>query len=1242
MLFKTLITAHVIEQTITPYPLMVSQQTLVTEVIARMDQVGMGANCALVMAENELVGIFTQRDVLRLCAEGRQFLGIAIADVMTRPVVTIKKFEFTDISAVLNIFHEHQIRYLPVMDDHDQVTGIVTETSLINYLQSLNKIELSELQQGIDQLIEDLYLQTQALKQEVNRRKTLFKTSFDGIVIIDLQGNVVESNESFARMLGYSLEEMPNLNVSDWDALWSKAEVLEKIHEVHLKSATFETLHRRKDGSIYEVEISANSVQWGDKTYKLCVCRNITERKQAEESLKNLVEGAAACTGRDFFPVLAEYIATALQIRYVLVTKQIGKYFETYAFWADGQIQANFIGCLENTPCGLAMIEGMYCCRENVQQQFPGNEELVALGAESYLGIALKNSQGETIGSLCVLDDQPLRQESRTIAMLRVFAARISAELERYEAIQALHQLNQDLEALVTQRTQALQASEARYRLLMDEASDCILLADIKGNILHSNRRTEALLNFTQGELIGKHYTLLFTAEELARGIAAFNTLVKNKRVELLDTLLLRKDGTTVPIDITASVVEINGEQIIQAIFRDISEQKTRLEERKKIESQLQKSATHLSMAQRIAHLGSWEYEVKTGEIMWSEEIFRIFGLNPALGVPSYQELLQYVHPSDRDRHNQVVDQAIITKKPQELEYRLLRPDGKLRYVHVRTEVIANEEGEVIRLVGTASDITDRKNAELELIRNRDLRDAIFNQSTDGIFLVDPQKFWILDCNQRAVELFEANREEDLTTTNINLLQKQPFSEAELREIKAEMKTKGFLTREIEYVTKKGNCFWGNLASKTMVIAGTQINLVRVTDISDRKKAEEELKLVNEQLSLTNAELDRATRLKDEFLANMSHELRTPLNAVLGMSEALQDDVFGELNDRQKGAIATIERSGQHLLELINDILDLSKVEAGKLEFHPVTVFVRDLCESSITFVKQQAHKKGIQLKLEIAPKLPTLIADPLRIRQVLINLLNNAVKFTPEGGSVELRVQIDVQAEMDFLAFSVTDTGIGIATSDLDKLFKPFVQIDSKLNRQYNGTGLGLALVRRLVELHGGKVEVTSTIGQGSCFTVYFPCTGTPAESTAENTSSSPNQHSVCLTPINQNQPNTALILLVNDNEVNITTVGDYLSQKGYRVIIAKNEQDAVNLAQENLPDLVIVDINIGGINALEVTQKIRADEVFRNIPIIALTASNHPSEVEKLMAAGINEFFQKPIKLKVLTQKIQQILQK
>lgn len=264
---------------------------------------------------------------------------------------------------------------------------------------------------------------------------------------------------------------------------------------------------------------------------------------------------------------------------------------------------------------------------------------------------------------------------------------------------------------------------------------------------------------------------------------------------------------------------------------------------------------------------------------------------------------------------------------------------------------------------------------------------------------------------------------------------------------------------------------------------------------------EERLRLVDRvaartrELEAANLELTRAARMKDEFLANMSHELRTPLTAVIGMAEALQDQVYGELNDNQLRALHTIERSGAHLLDLINDILDVSKIEAGKLELEVFPISIPDVCEASLRMVRNPAEKKQITLHFRLETETPLVPADERRLKQILVNLLSNAVKFTPEGGMVTLAVR----ETAGWIQFAVRDTGIGIESEAQERVFEPFTQLDGGFSRFHEGTGLGLTLVRRLTRLHGGELTLNSTPGEGSTFVVALPKAAEKREETAK-----------------------------------------------------------------------------------------------------------------------------------------------
>jgi signal transduction histidine kinase/ActR/RegA family two-component response regulator len=395
------------------------------------------------------------------------------------------------------------------------------------------------------------------------------------------------------------------------------------------------------------------------------------------------------------------------------------------------------------------------------------------------------------------------------------------------------------------------------------------------------------------------------------------------------------------------------------------------------------------------------------------------------------------------------------------------------------------------------------------------------------------------------------------------------------------------------------------------------------------------------ELQKTNVELERANRIKDEFLTNMSHELRTPLNSVLGLSESLLEQRRGSLNDSQQNSLQIIQSSGQHLLELINDILDLSKIDAGKFDFYPEMIDLDDLCTSSLTFVKSQAIKKSITVKYIHETSAIQIYADPRRLKQILVNLLSNAVKFTNERGWVTLRVSDNV--EQDLIQFSVSDNGIGIAKEDLPRLFQPFVQVDSRLNRQYEGTGLGLALVQKLTDLHGGSVQVESEPGKGSCFTIslYHQHIATSRSDTL-GSSSSIATRDVSKTIQESIQPvHAGTVLLAEDHMANVLTVGEYLEAHGFQVVVAHDGLEAIEKARACHPDMILMDIQMPVLDGLDAIRRLRTDSCFASTPIIALTALAMPGDRERCIQAGANEYVSKPVSLKNLLMTIHAMLQ-
>ena len=832
------------------------------------------------------------------------------------------------------------------------------------------------------------------------------------------------------------------------------------------------------------------------------------------------------------------------------------------------------------------------------------------------------------------------------------------------------------------------------------------------------NQQMQAITGYNLEEInrLGWYQSVYPDSEAQEQAIANLRQMQQGEYLAQ-EREIQRQDGIKRTIALSASILSSNDGLIyILALIQDITD-------RKQIEAQLAESEGKF---RRLVEGGKdviWSSD-KDGIITYLSPQFKnVFGWEESewIGKP----FIELVHPDDSlFVHSNYQQNIIFSQESSHSEFRHHHNDGN--YIWVRTSITAirNAEGVVINIQGVLSDITDRKQAELRLEQqakqerllgsitqrmrsslnlkeilnvtveeihqvlqsDRMLVYRVFPGGTGAAIAESVLPKWprILDIVFPEEVFPEKNYDRYLQGRVYALSDREDQNQSVLPclieflasiHVRAKLVVPIIVNQTLWGLLIAHHCdrprHWEdweiNLFKQTanqLAIAIQQSNLFEQlqTQLAERQRAEARLTETNAQLAISNEELARATRLKDEFLANMSHELRTPLNAILGMSEGLQEQVFGSINEQQIKALQTIERSGSHLLELINDILDVAKIESGQMDLDCTPVSVNHLCQSSLAFIKQQAMQKRLQLETKLPLNLPDLLIDERRIRQVLINLLNNAVKFTPSGGRITLEVSRQQRRAdpdsadsplqflvKDILRIAVIDTGIGIASEDINKLFQPFIQIDSALNRQYTGTGLGLALVKRIVELHGGQVLLTSEVGVGSCFAIELEGrhggTAPTYRSEGRHGGTTPtgvleSQTEPRIERSGPKQEGSPLILLAEDNEANISNVSSYLRAKGYRILLAKNGEEAIALAKSENPNLILMDIQMPGIDGLEAMQQIRCDPSLVDLPIVALTALAMTGDRDRCLAAGANDYLSKPIKLKQLAATIQHLL--
>ncbi|GET38650.1 PAS domain S-box protein [Microseira wollei] len=800
------------------------------------------------------------------------------------------------------------------------------------------------------------------------------------------------------------------------------------------------------------------------------------------------------------------------------------------------------------------------------------------------------------------------------------------------------------------------------------------------------------------------------------------------------------------------------------------------ISDRKQIEAKLQQ-------AQRIAHIGSWEYDVATETTTWSEELYRIHGLEPSKIAPQAGELINYIHPEDRETYLKLIEEKVIAGQPFEADIRIIRPDGSIRYVETRGEPVFNNQGEIVRLFGTTLDISERqaalrerKQAQITLQNHLAVIEAategiaILNQNSEYTYLnkahatifgysdaseligktwtelyypeeisrferdVFPilleQKCWqgeatakkkdgttfaeevsltlveggglicvcrdisdkkraeaalqqrqnqlqnlaaatpglmfsavmhpdnSFECeyiNRAVEEIHEVTAEQVLEDAAILFAQIHPDDRSAYDiALARNVKTLDRFQHEWRIITPSGKIKWLQANSQPERRENGDICWHGIVmDISSRKLAEAELAQAKEKAEAAN-------RAKSEFLANMSHEIRTPMNAILGFSHLLQDLVT---EAQSRFYLNAISASGKTLLALINDILDLSKIESGKLQLRYEPLNLQVLINEIVYIFSQKAAEKNLAILTEIAPTLPpSIIFDEVRLRQILFNVVGNALKFTETGYvSITLKSQTIENLHSQAGAWErgnlhsqagawergnlhsqagvwergnlhsqagawergkiqlellIEDTGIGIAPEQQERIFDAFIQAEGQSDRKYGGTGLGLAITKRLTEMMGGTVQLQSELGKGSTFRFIFPdisCAASPC-----NPSAQPELD------CNLNQFPTMTILVVDDVPSNRDLIQGYFAGTKHALLMAKDGIEAIEIAQHYHPDLILLDLRMPNLDGYQTALSLKNNPQTQSIPIIIVTAA---FEQEQQVSSLCQGFLRKPV---------------
>ncbi|MBD2490924.1 PAS domain S-box protein [Aulosira sp. FACHB-615] len=1051
----------------------------------------------------------------------------------------------------------------------------------------------------ISSLNSELYIakqksESKLAKLKVNYRR-LLETAYEGIWIFDQDGKTESVNSRLATMLGYSVDEMSDRAIFDFLEHNAQSEIqqwLEQNQQQHEETKRqFELCLRRQDASKLWVIAALSSIldEQGKFSGMVAMLTDITERKHSEailaqEQAKRDREGQLLRAMLDILPV--GVVIADVQGKFIEVNPAIkaiwgenapclddpSQYHEYKGWWAD---TGKPIAAHEWTLARVLATGETVIGEEIDIESFDGKRKTILNSA-----IPIRDEIGAIIHAVAVNVDITERKHSE--AKLRQSEALAKARAEELETIMetvpAAVWIAQD------PHCHQMTVNRSAYKLMRLEPGSIMTATPASGEYPWPFKIQKNGQDVPLHELPMQQSGA--TGQEME---GEFEFVFGEDDVQYIY-------GKTAPL--RDSVGKIRG---VIGAFLDITEHKRN-------EEALRQKQEWLDLAQSVGKIGSFEWHIPTNVNIWSKELEAIYGLQPGEFGRTYEAWKQWIHPDDLAKtHADIVNS--LTTGQFFTDFRVVWRDGSIHWLHARAKVYYDREGKPLRMVGVNVDISDRKQAEEALKQSESRLRQLLESSIIGIIEAEPDK--ITFANDAFLQML-GYTQEDLLAGKLRWQNMTPPEYRELDQAKVEeVFVSGVCTPfEKEYIRKDG--------SRVPILLGATL-LTRypfrwvcfILDLTERKQAEAERVQALERERAARIELEKANRMKDDFLAIVSHELRSPLNPILGWAKLLKSRRLDAAKTTQ--ALETIERNAKLQARLIDDLLDVSRILRGKLSLNICTVDLVTCLEAALETVRLAAESKSIPLQTDFAVSALPVAGDPNRLQQIIWNLLSNAVKFTPEGGRVEVRLEtVGNSAQIQ-----VTDTGKGISAEFLPFVFERFRQADEVTTRKFGGLGLGLAIVRHLVELHGGSVQVTSP-GEnlGATFTVQLPLIVAAAETL-------PNY------PLIENTPNLqgVQIVIVDDDVDTLNLLTFLLEQYGATVQAVNSAPDALQAIAQTQPDLLLSDIGMPTMDGYMLIEQVRKTTSASILPAIALTAFAGEANSQKIISAGFQRHLTKPI---------------
>lgn len=816
----------------------------------------------------------------------------------------------------------------------------------------------------------------------------------------------------------------------------------------------------------------------------------VMQRQQTEETLQEIAKSVSASTGGAFFETLVQKLATTLNLDYAFIGTLNENHWSisTIALCTQTGLLSNFTYELQGTPCEVAIAQNFCRYSAKMQQQFPHDWRIHDWQINSYMAVPLTHTSGTVIGLLALMHRQSITNAVLAESVLKIFANRAAAELERQRAEMTLRQ-QQDL----------------------------------------------------------------------------------------------------------------------------------------------------LQMALESARMGAWDWNVVTGEEQWSRQTAAIFGVEVDTDHinRTYPDFLAKVHPDDKPELIAAQQATLDGIQEYNVEYRIVLPDGTVRWINSVGNVLRDDSDRPLRLTGVALDISTRKQTEAALQEAEEKYRSIFENAADGIFQTTPDGRYI-SANPALARIYGYDSPQALINALSNNIDRLLYVQSQRRTEFIQLISEFQVVTDFEsqIYRRDGSTAWISESARAVHDAAGNLLYYEgiVTDISGRKQAADELFRAKELA-------ESANRAKSQFLANMSHELRTPLNAVIGYSEMLQEDA---LDLGYKDFVPDLEKirgAGKHLLRLINDILDISKIEAGKMELYLESFTIPDLIADINATMQPLIEKNHNTLIIQCSPAIGSMHSDLTKVRQALLNILSNASKFT-ENGTITLTVDRHAASlphaatasslSSDSCRFTITDTGIGMTEAQIDRLFQPFTQADSSTTRRYGGTGLGLAITQRFCQMMGGSIEVKSELGIGSAFTICLPDVVHVGRDEPSAIAPASWYGSTTTTAIASPASTSPTTILVIDDDPGVRDIMmRYLTKEGFWVETAASGQEGLHLARKLHPDAITLDVMMPTVDGWTVLTALKADPELADIPVVVLTIAENQTLGFSLGAA---DYLTKPIDYKRL----------